>query len=127
VVRRVSGYDPIHAYHVRVDPVIPSSSPPKLVKVYAYPNPANRGDRVRFHFELEGKGMADVVEISVFNLSLDKVYGGRMEGVIGQGEFGPWDLRDPDGRRCAAGIYLYLIPARRGDNVCRAIGKLAVE
>ncbi|HID56841.1 TPA: M6 family metalloprotease domain-containing protein [Candidatus Poribacteria bacterium] len=127
VVRRVSGYDPIHAYHVRVDPVIPSSSPPKLVKVYAYPNPANRGDRVRFHFELEGKGMADVVEISVFNLSLDKVYGGRMEGVIGQGEFGPWDLRDPDGRRCAAGIYLYLISARRGDNVCRAIGKLAVE
>ena len=123
----MSGYDPIHAYHVRVDPVTPSSSPLKLIKVYAYPNPAHRGNSVRFHFELDGRGMADVVEISVFSLDLDKVYSDRMEDAIGRNEFGPWDLKNPDGERCAPGIYLYLISARRGDDVSRAIGKLAIE
>jgi M6 family metalloprotease-like protein len=127
VLRRISGYDPIRAYHVRIDPVTPSSVPLKFTRVYAYPNPAHWGDEVRFHFELDDKQMADVVELSVFNLSLDKVYSARIESAIGPTELGPWDLRNPSGGRCAPGIYLYVISARRGRDVSRAIGKLAIE
>jgi len=127
VVRRVEGYDPVHAYHVKVD-YLSTSAGLAVQEVFVYPNPAgaDRGDAVRFVVTLERGSAADEVVLWVFDLSLREVYADRVSNAIGRVELGPWDLRDRSGNPCPPGIYIYLIELR-GETELRISGKLAVE
>lgn len=98
----------------------------KLGEVYCYPNPAKRTSPT-FHIET---GLADKVEIKVYDTSGDLVYETAITGmpqVIDDGQ-GPqyayeylWDVRNT-----GSGVYIFSMTAKKGDKTLRKNGRCAV-
>ena len=97
----------------------------KLGDVYAYPNPAKGRYKPTIHVEV---GIADSVEIKIYNIAAELVKSEMLEGT---------DHQTKDGKYCyeyqwntqnvASGVYIYSIKAEKlGESPIRIIKKLAV-
>ena len=99
----------------------------RLGEVYAYPNPAKGGKNPILHIET---GIADRVEVRIFDIAGDLVHQGAIDGLpqlIDDGQ-GPQYAYEYEwgARGNASGVYLYSIEARKGGERLRRTGKLAV-
>ena len=98
----------------------------RLGEVYSFPNPAMRTNPT-FHIEV---GIADKVEIRIYDLSGDLVHETSLSGnprLIDDGQ-GPqyayeytWDVSD-----VGSGVYVYVMIARKGSEKIKKVGKCAV-
>ena len=98
----------------------------KLGEVYAFPNPAKGGYRPTIHIEC---GIADSVEIRIYNIAGELVHQTELSGDTYQVlsnkyyyyEY-PWDISN-----IASGVYIYLIKAeKQGEQPIKVLKKCAV-
>ncbi len=99
-------------------------------EIYAYPNPARRGEKPTLHIEAEE---ADRVDIRIYDLSGERVHAATVEGPAPMIDDGSgrgavrafeyvWDVSGT-----ASGVYIYVVTAHKaGRGTIRASGKVAV-
>lgn len=97
--------------------------------LYAFPNPSRRGAPVTIRLQA---GLADSVEVSVYDLSGRRVAGGGAEGPVflddgnGKGPQFTYDFHW-DARGAASAVYLYAVSARKqGRSGIGRTGKVAL-
>lgn len=98
----------------------------KMGEVYCYPNPAKKTNPT-FHIET---GLADKVELKIYDVSGDLVHQATLIGVpqqIDDGQ-GPqlayehlWDIKN-----AGSGVYIFSIISRHGDKTLKKTGRCAV-
>jgi len=95
-----------------------------LGEVYSFPNPAKRSKRPTIHVEC---GVADKVEIRIYNIAAELVDSTELYGVppVINGKYSyeyNWDISD-----IASGVYIYTIRAKKsGYSDIKATGKAAI-
>ncbi|HBE88960.1 MAG TPA: hypothetical protein DDW67_07465 [Elusimicrobia bacterium] len=98
----------------------------KLGEVYCYPNPAKRTNPT-FHIET---GLADKVELKIYDVSGDTVHETTLSGVPGLIDDGQgpqyayeyqWDVRN-----AGSGVYIFSVTSRQGDKTLKKTGRCAV-
>ena len=93
-------------------------------EIYSFPNPAKRGRKPALHVEC---GIADSVEIRVYNITGELVSEVRLDGIphIIDGKYAYEHPLDLSGG--GSGVYLYSVAARKaGEQDIRIRGKMAV-
>ncbi len=102
------------------------SSEFKLGEVYVYPNPAKGGQISIFHVEA---GLADIVKITVYDVSGDVVHNYTISGQ-------PGAVNDGNGLEYAyeyawrghipSGVYYFVVEAQKAEKKLRKTGRFAV-
>ncbi|MFH1957032.1 MAG: FlgD immunoglobulin-like domain containing protein [bacterium] len=94
-------------------------------EIYSYPNPAKRGKKPTIHVEC---GIADKVQIKIYNIAGELVYTKELSGnefTIVRGKYAyehAWNISD-----IASGVYLYSVKAlKEGEGDITEVKKLAV-
>ena len=97
--------------------------------LYAFPNPSRRGERVTIRLQA---GVADEVDVDIFDLSGRRVNGGVLAGPVllddgnGKGAQYTYDFHW-DVRGAASAVYLYSVNARKqGQPAIGRTGKVAL-
>lgn len=95
----------------------------RLNEVYSYPNPAKNGYKPTIHIAC---GIADSVELKLFNIAGELVHSTEMNNlIIKNNEYAyeyRWDISN-----VASGVYVYYINAQhQGDKPIKILKKLAV-
>ncbi|MBI5573280.1 MAG: fibronectin type III domain-containing protein [Elusimicrobia bacterium] len=95
-----------------------------LGEVYSFPNPAKRGVNLKIHIEC---GVADKVEIKMYNIAGELVHSTELYGMPSdiRGKYAyeyNWDISD-----IASGVYIYIVRAKKsGYPDIKKTGKIAV-
>jgi hypothetical protein len=102
--------------------ISPTTDYSLLQSVVAAPNVSRNGESIKFLIEL---GKSARVNLSLFNLAGEKIYGTQTEGNAGLNDL-VWNIENQGGQAVANGLYLYVLQVGDGNSLTTKVGKLAV-